>query len=194
MSSLHNTATGTGPLTEVAAWHIRDGGQRELEDWRDETAAAARDVPGLIGVDIMPPGDVAGEYVVVFRFDTYEHLRTWHESDIRRQALRRAEVFRESRVSGETKGNLEFCFEPVGSPTSPPRWKMTLVTTAAVWPASMFIPWLLRPLISTLPPYLRALLVAIGIVNLLTWVLLPVLSKILRSWLLGPASSAPHRT
>jgi len=146
-----------------------------------------------MGIDIIRPRDGAGEHVVVFRFDTYEHLRAWHESDIRRQALRRAEVFRESRVSSETKSSLEFCFEPVGSPASPPRWKMALVTVAAVWPASLFVPWLLRPLIGTLPPYLRALPVAIGIVTLLTWVLLPVLSRVLRFWLIDPASSASHR-
>ena len=32
----------------------------------------------------------------------------------------------------------------------PPRWKMALVTVLGVWPASMFVPWLLHPFISGL--------------------------------------------
>ena len=30
------------------------------------------------------PGATKGEYVVVFRFDTYQHLCAWQESAIRR--------------------------------------------------------------------------------------------------------------
>ena len=65
----------------------------------------------------------------------------------------------------------------------PPPWKMALVTVATVWPTSMFVPWLLNTLISGLSLTLQALLVAVGIVNLLTWVIMAVLVRILKGWL-----------
>jgi antibiotic biosynthesis monooxygenase (ABM) superfamily enzyme len=60
---------------------------------------------------------------------------------------------------------------------------MALVTAVGVWPASMLVPWLLNPLIDGLPSVLQALLVAVGIVILLTWVIMPVLVRILKRWL-----------
>jgi uncharacterized protein len=60
---------------------------------------------------------------------------------------------------------------------------MALVTVVGVWPASMLVPWVLNPLIRGLPSALQALLGAIGIVILLTWVIMPLLVKILKRWL-----------
>jgi len=67
--------------------------------------------------------------------------------------------------------------------TPPPPWKLALVTVAAVWPTRMFVPWLLNPLMSGLSLALQALLVAAGIVIRLTWVIMPVLVRILKRWL-----------
>jgi alpha/beta hydrolase family protein len=48
---------------------------------------------------------------------------------------------------------------------------------------SMLVPWLLNPLIGNQPLALQALFIAMGIVILLTWVVMPVLVRILRPWL-----------
>ena len=45
--------------------------------------------------------------------------------------------------------------------------------------ANQYVPWLLNPLMSGLSLTLQALLVAVGIVILLTWVIMPVLVRIL---------------
>jgi antibiotic biosynthesis monooxygenase (ABM) superfamily enzyme len=47
----------------------------------------------------------------------------------------------------------------------------------------MFVSWVLNPLIGKLPLPLKALLVAVGIVILLSWVVMPLLVKILKRWL-----------
>jgi antibiotic biosynthesis monooxygenase (ABM) superfamily enzyme len=44
---------------------------------------------------VVHPGDKGTEYVIIFRFDTDEHLRAWMESDVRREFLEQAEQFRE---------------------------------------------------------------------------------------------------
>lgn len=176
-------ANDTGPLTVVVTWRVRKGCEREFEAWRHEIAAAALKFPGHMGVNVILPSVAEREYVVIFRFDTYEHLRAWQESGIRRELLKKAEPFRDSEPSYRLESGLEYWFAPPGVPASPPRWKMALVTVVGVWPASILVPWLLNPLIGGLPSVLQALLVAGGIVILLTWVVMPLLVKILKRWL-----------
>jgi hypothetical protein len=60
---------------------------------------------------------------------------------------------------------------------------MAIVTVLGVWPVSMLVPWLLNPFIGNLYLPLQALIIAVGIVILLTWVVMPVLVRILRPWL-----------
>ena len=73
---------------------------------------------------------------------------------------------------------MEYWFETADA-TAPPRWKMAIVTVLGVWPVSILVPSALAPLIRTLPPVLQALVVAVGIVTLLTWVVMPLLVKLL---------------
>lgn len=172
----------TGPLTVVVTWQVRKGREREFEAWRHEIGDAALKFPGHMGVNVILPSGGRREYVVIFRFDTYEHLRAWQESDIRRELLKKAEPFREKDPSYRLESGLEYWFASAG-PVSPPRWKMALVTVLGVWPASMLVAWLLSPLISGVPSALKALLSACCIVILLTWVIMPTLVKMLRRWL-----------
>jgi uncharacterized protein len=180
---MENPANETGPLTVVVTWRVRKGREKEFEAWRHEIASAALQFPGHMGVNVILPSGAGREYRVIFRFDTYEHLRVWQDSDIRRELLKKAEPFRETPPSYRLESGLEYWFAPPGVPTSPPRWKMALVTVVGVWPAGMLVPWLLRPLIGGVPSVLQALLGAAGIVILLTWVIMPLLVKILKRWL-----------
>ncbi len=136
-----------------------------------------------MGINVIRPVGKDHEYVTIFRFDSYEHLRTWQESDIRRQLLKKAESFRESEPTYHLESGLEYWFLPHDLPDAPPRWKMAVVTVLGVWPVSMLVPKVLAPLAAYVPSFSRALFIAIGIVILLTWVVMPVLVKLLNPWL-----------
>jgi hypothetical protein len=175
--------TLSGPLTVVVTWRVRPGREQEFEAWRREISAAALRFPGHLGIDVIPPCAKPGEYVVLFRFDTYEHLRAWQESDIHRELLKKAEPFRESVPAYHTESGLEYWFAPPGIAQAPPRWKMALVTVLGVWPVSLLVSWLLMPLINRQPLALQALFMAVGIVFILTWVVMPLLVRIFKPWL-----------
>lgn len=178
---MRGAARDDGPVTVVVTWNIRPGRERDFEAWRHEIAAAALEFPGHMGIDVIRPKGGSNEYGVIFRFDTEEHLRAWQSSDIRRDLLKKSEPLRESEPAYRRESGLEFWFESPGSP--PPRWKMAVVTVLGVWPVSILIPWLLSPLIAGFPLPLKALLVSVGIVILLTWAVMPILVRILRPWL-----------
>jgi len=170
-----------GPVTVIVTWRIRHGREGEFEAWRQEISAAALGFPGHLGIDVIRPAE--GEYVVIFRFDSYQHLRLWQDSQVRRELLEKAEPLRESEPSYRVKSGLEYWFVPPAGPKAPPDWKMAAVTALGVWPVSMLVPWTLNPLITPLAPPLQALVVAVCIVILLTWVVMPVLVRLLGRWL-----------
>ncbi|MBV7532610.1 antibiotic biosynthesis monooxygenase [Chitinophaga sp. sic0106] len=69
------------------------------------------------------------------------------------------------------------------SPVPPPRWKMAIATLCGVFPTSVFLSYTVAPLIKTLPSLVRQLIFAACMVALLTWVVMPVVIKLLRNWL-----------
>lgn len=69
------------------------------------------------------------------------------------------------------------------SPVPPPRWKMAIATLCGVFPTSLFLSLTLGPLIQHLPMPLRSLSIAICMVALLTWVVMPQVIRILKPWL-----------
>ena len=70
-------------------------------------------------------------------------------------------------------------------PVTPPRWKMAAATFLGVFPTSLLLTLTLGSLVATLPLILRTAIIAICMVGLLTWVVMPVVTKLLRKWLRG---------
>jgi antibiotic biosynthesis monooxygenase (ABM) superfamily enzyme len=167
----------SGQVTVVVTWHVRPGHEQEFDAWYRDVSAAALKFPGHLGLNVVHPGDRGTEYVIVFRFDTDEHLSAWMESDVRREFLKKAEQFREDAPSYHVERGLEYWFE-TDNAKAPARWKMAIITVLGVWPVSLLVSKSLAPLIGSLPQILQALAVSIGIVSLLTWVVMPVLVKL----------------
>jgi len=171
------TRIESGQVTVVVTWHVRQGHEQEFDAWFRDVSAAALKFPGHLGLNVVHRNARESEYVIVFRFDTDEHLKAWMNSDVRRDFLRKAEQFREEQPTYHVERGLEYWFETDGS-QAPARWKMAIITVLGVWPVSILVPKTLSPLIGGLPPVLQALVVSVGIVCLLTWIVMPLLVKL----------------
>jgi antibiotic biosynthesis monooxygenase (ABM) superfamily enzyme len=75
-------------------------------------------------------------------------------------------------------------------PAAPPRYKLALLTWAGAYGAITLIIWLLGPAMAGWPLALRTLLISVLMVNALTWIVLPALTRLFRAWLLA-ATPAP---
>ena len=131
------------------------------------------------------PSSSADEYRTVYRFDTAEHLRAWLDSDEHAAWLERAEPhvvgpMRTSFVTG-----LETWFTLPGRPGTapPPPYKMALLTWITIFPLITAIVVVIGPLIDTLPLALRLAITTAIAVPLMTWVVLPQVTRLLRGWL-----------
>ena len=107
-------------------------------------------------------------------------LAAWERSSERRSALAHVEDMvddaRYDRVSG-----LESFF--TRSPTPGPRWRLTLLTVAAVFAITSLLQQFVMPHLASWPLELRLLLSAVVVVLLLGQVLMPALTRVFARWL-----------
>jgi antibiotic biosynthesis monooxygenase (ABM) superfamily enzyme len=78
-------------------------------------------------------------------------------------------------------------------PAAPPRYKLALITWAGAYGVITLIIWLLGPAMAGWPLALRTLLISVLMVNALTWVVLPALTRLFRAWLLAATPARAQR-
>jgi antibiotic biosynthesis monooxygenase (ABM) superfamily enzyme len=165
---------------------VKPGHEAVYEQFLEGVIAAASEFPGHLGVEVFRPASAsAGEYRTVYRFDTEEHLRAWLDSDVHTAWLERAEPhvtgpMRRSFVTG-----LETWFTLPGRPglAAPPPYKMALVTWVAIFPLITAIVAITGPWLKELPLAVRLGITTALAVPLMTWVVMPRMTQLLRRWL-----------
>src|SRR5512133_2590272 len=167
---LQNGVSGSEPLTVVATWKVRSGKEAAFEELQRAFTRESAKFSGYLGVSVMRNPTPSGEFVVIYKFDSQDHLDAWQESPVRQALLRKAEPLRADVVRYQIGTGLEFWFTSPPSPTHPPRWKMAIITALGVWPVSILVPSILKPFLASVPQLLQALVIAVGIVIILTWV------------------------
>lgn len=142
---------------------------------------------GHMGVNIIRPSNAAlpPEYFIIFRFNTYENLKKWENSEKREEWIRKSKDVTEGDPKTEILSGLEFWFTPRSSEPSsvPPRYKMAIVTGSIVFVLlSTLIPQV-RQLTTGLPVFLSTLVGVVVMVLLMTYVIMPSVTRFLRPWL-----------
>jgi antibiotic biosynthesis monooxygenase (ABM) superfamily enzyme len=165
---------------------IKTGEEKRYEDWTKEILSASSSYAGYLGREVFRPAAGNRKYTIIVRFDTDEHLRDWIDSDARREFISRAGDLLEKGDQNEVRTGIDFWFTPEG--TRPPKaWKQFLITTSAVYPLSLIIPRLLAPLFGVSPslghPLVANLMVAIILTGLLTFVIMPRYTRLVKRWL-----------
>ena len=182
MSLLSQTAE---PVTVTVARRVAVGREREFEQWYDGIIGAASRFPGFLGSGVLRPHKTGQAWHVVYRFADPESLARWESSPERADWLRRAENLAEetgvARVSG-----LETWFSlPGRTAPAPPRWKMAVVTLVAIVPLVLLMNLTVLPLLSGWPLVARTLVFSGTLTGLMTWVVMPRMTRLFRRFLYG---------
>lgn len=174
------------PVTAVISHLVKPGRELAYEEWVLGISAVAREFKGHSGVSIIRPTKGSDpEYVIILKFDRYSNLRNWMESDLRRDWIERVKPLIQRFESIQVMTGLETWFslpeKPLKSP--PPRYKMAIITWFAVYCCLTVIQYLLDPIFKLLPPVLVPM-ISIGIVvTILTYVVMPRLTRLFYWWL-----------
>jgi uncharacterized protein len=175
-------------VTAVIEHDIRAGAEAAYEEWLQHITICAQQFVGHVGVNILRPPAGSRRYTIVVRFDTLEHLQKWLGSEIRRRLIGQVGPLLERGDQVDIKTGLEFWFTP---PTPvqrrPPAYKQFLLTLSAIFPLTLLVPWMLRPLFQVAPvfglPVVSNFVISAVIVGLITYVIMPHYTRLVAGWL-----------
>jgi antibiotic biosynthesis monooxygenase (ABM) superfamily enzyme len=159
---------------------VRPDQRAAFERWAEDVLQVAAGFPGNLGASLLHPGPDSSEYHLVYRFVDDASLAAWERSSERRSALAHVEPMvddeRYQRISG-----LESFF--TRSPKPGPRWRMTVLTIAAVFAITSLFQQFVTPHLTSWPLELRLALSATLVVLLLGNVVMPALTRLFARWL-----------
>ena len=172
------------PIHVAITRRIKPGCEAEFQTALREffqTSFAHTGVRGA-GMLVPPPGSTSPEFGILRTFADEQERDAFYASPMFKSFDERVRPLTEGETTHRELTGLEAWFRNPHNP--PPRWKMALLTFLAVWPVSMAVPAALNPLIGgSIPNFLFAGAVALGIVLVLTWVAMPVLVQLAKGWL-----------
>jgi antibiotic biosynthesis monooxygenase (ABM) superfamily enzyme len=175
-----------GPVTVCISVKVKRGREQDFETWVEGVGHTASQFAGHQGLNILrPSGRTAPDYVYIFRFDTYTHLKAWEDSEVRRDWVERLAALTEGEARKQVITGLEYWFTLPNAATTPPppRYKMVIVTVLAIYPLSTILPPALGPFLAFLPTLLRGLLISTLLVLLMTYIVMPLLTRLFARWL-----------
>ena len=176
------------PVTLIISKQVRPDRIKDYEAWSKGINQAVRQFKGFRGVDNIRPRDqVHYEYVTIVRFNNYENLRNWQESETCRWWLEKSRdlVVRESHREHASGVELWFTLPPFldNKPNHPKYYKKIVLGILAVYPLLLLMNVTVKPLLIDLPHLLR-LLVSVALVSaLLAYPVMPWLTRLLDFWL-----------
>ena len=172
-------------VTVVVTRKVKRGRESEYEDWLRRLLEESKSMKGYLGATIQKPAPGSTEYTSIFRFDTVDNLRKFEESELRSRYLREVLDYIEADAIWKKFTGLEFWFSPPKGTVipQPSRFRMALVMIAVVFGLVLSIGQVVSIVAVELPSYIR-LFVTISIeIFLMTYVLMPRITRLLAKWI-----------
>ena len=174
------------PAKIVLERRVRPGARPGFTRWLEELMAAAASAPNHQGSSVFTVGE--DDFYILLRFATQDDLDRWQAAAGTAELLRRGEQHALESGRAHVRSGLETWFTVPGQhapPVPPPRWKMALVTWLALLPQALLLGQVIP---ASLPVLVRVSLATAIPVAMLTWVLMPRLTKLLYGWLYARAN------
>lgn len=180
--------TAPAPVTVMVTRRVQPDRRDAFENALAELCGAAVQFPGHLGVNVFRPATAQDrQYRIVFKFDRQARLDVWRNDDATLALLDRVQRLTDGPPEVTELVGLEAWFTlPSGAPP-PRRERMALVNWLALWPLVSLLLLLTAPLLDGAPFLLRTAVLTGLVVLLMTWVIMPRLSRWCAPWLTGAA-------
>ncbi len=159
----------------------------EYENWINEMNTAASQSVGFFSVDIIKPNDhIQPEYVVILKFNNYQNLKDWLNSDSYKKLAKKAKDYLVHMSDVQERVGMEIWFSRPDSQAyipQPKYYKRVLMGLMVVYPLSTFIGMLLTPYIENLSAPVQTFIIIAIMSCLMTWPVMPYLTGWLTGWL-----------
>jgi uncharacterized protein len=181
-----NTKADNEPITVVVRRRVKPGREAEFESAMRDFIGFALTARGHLDIHVLRrTGSTPSDYTVVDQFASTAARQAFKESSAYKDWMVRLKALTEGDPQIDEKGGLAGWFTLPDSPNekAPPKYKMALVTFLGVYPLATGLAPLFAALLPNWHPLLLSVLVNTGVVGLLTWVVMPVLTRVFASWL-----------
>ena len=182
------------PVKIVLERRVRPGAKESFERWVEELLALANQSGSLEGSSVLTAG--GGEYFILLRFASQADLDRWQSLPEIVAHLGNGDVHAIAEQPVVQTG-LEtwFTLPGIPAPVPPRKWKMALMTWLALVPQVLLLGFVIP---AELPLLVRVSLSTAIPVAMLTWVIMPRLTRLFYGWLYPAsrqraAASAPAR-
>lgn len=186
--SMQNPEQMPAPITLVISEIVEPNRIQAYEAWTKGINQAARQFAGFAGVEIIRPRDHAyPEYVVIVKFDHYDHFRAWMTSPTYQQWIEKSRDLVATRSLQQLPSGLELWFtlppNRLQALSQPAYYKQVILGVVTVYPLILLANTLLGPALQGLPFLLELFISVIFVSALLTYPVMPWLTKRLHFWL-----------
>ena len=182
-------ANSKSPVTVNVKIKAKKGRIDEFEEWMDNIIHESMRFEGHMGVNIIRPSDASNpEYIVILRFDTYQNLAKWENSETQRIWFEKGKDLWEVEPRFAKQTGLEFWFTPFSRNAQapamqPPRYKMAIVTGVVIFALFITLLPLIENATAHLPFLVGVVITIVVMVVLMTYVIMPAVTWLLRPWL-----------
>jgi hypothetical protein len=175
---------GIAPVTVLVSRRALPGREDDLLAELRRAVEVAATFPGHEGAEVhLPAPPHQPEHVVTFRFTDAGRLQAWDRSPERAEIVRRLDDLTEGPPRRQAVAGLDAWLAPPGATVVavPPKWRTALLTGGAIYVLILGVNLSLGPLLGRLPLPLRTLVTVALLVSLMTWVVMPVLTRLLNA-------------
>ncbi len=174
------------PVTVVVRRSVKAGFESKYEDWLNRLTNDAKSLAGYLGAEFHRSATAGRrEYVSVFRFDNLANLEAFERSGLRQRYLAEVALFVEADAQWERMTGLEFWFSPPAHTKvpQPSPFRMSLLLIAVVFILVLMIGWSVDQILDAWPYPLRLLITITLEVFLMTYLLMPRLTRLFARWI-----------
>lgn len=172
----------TNQVTTVVHHRVKLDMVDDYRRWQQGISDESRKFAGFIDIQVIEPGivtDANNEFVIIFSFKNNDLLEKWLNSPQRKKWLDKADEFSCGEPMIETFEGLAHWFK---KDQSVPTWKMTFVSFLAIWPLVHFMSPPIQKILN-LSPFMEELITTFVITIAMSYVALPLMSRIFNRWL-----------
>lgn len=191
-------STTPGPVTVSITRRVSPEDELLMRAWADAGTQMANHFPGFLGSGWVRPSTGSHDWHMLYRFDSRESLRVWEESTERTRWLAAGtNLVQDTRIEHRT--GIEGWFdepeeravddmladgvEAPAAPPPPPRWKQMCIIWLAFFPTSVALTYASAGFTRDWLPVFRVLLTTLVATPLMTYLILPRVTKLFQPWL-----------
>lgn len=185
-------------VTLVIKHRVKAGFEVPYSTWLRNIVRIAGQWEGHLGVDVIP-GKHAGldTYTCILRFCSTDAMQRWLDSPQRRELVNEAIPMLADGDQTEVNPANEFWFSPPNETRSPPpRWKQAALTLLVIFPHTLLVPLIWKPLLDVSPVLsnyvVATFVITLTIVLSVVYLFMPMATRVFASWL--TSSTEPKET